>query len=471
MSKKYLCSSCVEEEFLKAEIEQEGQVSTCSYCGQIGPSYSLPKIAERIEGVIEEHFERTPEESDSWSHGLYDWEREGDPVVSVISDLACIEEEPATDIQEYLEGKHAIHDKDHIGEECEFHSDSLYKESDINDREWWLQWGRFRRSLQEEARFFNREAAEHLETLFRGLDDLKTWNDRPMITMAGPRTKLRALYRARVFQSEAPLVEALRWPERHLGPPPASIAGAGRMNPRGISVFYGATAKPIAIAEVRPPVGSQVLVGRFTITRNLRLLDLTALKLVSESGSLFDPEFSRRLERAKFLRALSEHMTRPVMPDDEATDYLPTQAIADFLSTWSGLELDGILFPSVQAESQGKNVVLFHKAARVQDRKLPVGTEVEVQTYVGTSDGYEPDFAIWERVPKPESPEKPAPEIEQQYLFNRSPILDLDRETRPASLRLDINSLNVHTVKRVRFRTESLPVRHYRVDAGFDDYL
>lgn len=462
MSMKYLCSNCVDEAFLKAEIEREGKIKTCSYCDLKRSTYSLPNIAERIEEVVAEHFERTPLAGEYWP---YSDDREGEPVVGVIADLAGIEEDVAEDIQAILEGKHAVYDKDHWGEECEFHSESHYKESDVNDREWRLQWGNFRRSLQEEARFFNREAADHLEALFKGLDTLKTWRNLPIITTAGPGTKLRALYRARVFQSQAPLVEALKWPEQHLGPPPASIAGAGRMNPRGISVFYGATAAPIAIAEVRPPVGSQVLVGKFFITRPLRLLDLTALRYASESGSLFDPEFSRKLEKAKFLRSLSEHMTRPVMPDDEATDYLPTQAIADFLSTGSELKLDGILFPSVQAESKGKNVVLFHKAALVKDRQLPDGTEVEVNISPETSDGHEPGFTVWEMIPKSST------EVDLEFPFQRRGMMELDRETRQASLELDIDSLRVHSVKRVMFRTESFSVSRYQTDKDFDAHM
>jgi RES domain len=67
------------------------------------------------------------------------------------------------------------------------------------------------------------------------------------------------------------------------------------MNAGGIAVFYGANEPNVAIAEVRPPVGSKVAVARFEIIRPLRLLDLTALAAVSERGSVFDPEFGRRL--------------------------------------------------------------------------------------------------------------------------------------------------------------------------------
>jgi len=35
------------------------------------------------------------------------------------------------------------------------------------------------------------------------------------------------------------------------------------MNAGGIAVFYAATAPKVALAEVRPPVGSKVLIGRF----------------------------------------------------------------------------------------------------------------------------------------------------------------------------------------------------------------
>ena len=66
-----------------------------------------------------------------------------------------------------------------------------------------------------------------------------------------------------------------------------------------------------------------------------------------------------------FLRFLSQNMTRPVMPDEEALEYLPTQAVADFLATQQKPAIDGIVFPSVQAGGDDLNVVLFHKAARV----------------------------------------------------------------------------------------------------------
>lgn len=94
----------------------------------------------------------------------------------------------------------------------------------------------------------------------------------------------------------------------------------------GISVFYGATEPKIAINEVRPPVGSRVVVGRFDIigrfdiTRPLRLLDVGALRSIYVEGSVFDSSYIRKLEKAKFLGRLSQEITMPVMPEGEPAD-------------------------------------------------------------------------------------------------------------------------------------------------------
>jgi hypothetical protein len=131
------------------------------------------------------------------------------------------------------------------------------------------------------------------------------------------------------------------------------------MNAHGIGVFYGATDPLIGLAEVRPPVGSKVVVGRFELLRPLQLLDIDALQSVNAEGSIFDRDYVRRKRRAAFLRWLSRRITQPVMPDDEPFDYLPTQAIADSLAAEATPPLDGILYPSVQGKEGKLNVVFL----------------------------------------------------------------------------------------------------------------
>ena len=235
-------------------------------------------------------------------------------------------------------------------------------------------------------------------------------------------------------------------------------AAAGRMNARGISVFYGANEPAVAIAEVRPPVGSQVAVARFDIIRSLRLLDLTALSSVREGGSIFDFGLAERLERATFLRSLTDRIARPVMPDDEAFDYLITQAIADFLATENDPLLDGIVFPSVQAADNALNIVLFHKAARVKAIEIPDGTEIKATTGMTTEEGWEPWYSVSERVPANVEEKK-----EDEFpIFHLGMLPRYDSDVREATLQVDLISIKVHAIQKVKFDTVEHEVHRHR---------
>ena len=80
------------------------------------------------------------------------------------------------------------------------------------------------------------------------------------------------------------------------------------------------------------------------------------------------------------------------MPDDEPFDYLPTQAIVDFLSALPEPTIDGLIYPSVQSGEKGKNVVLFHKASRVQEVPVTPGTKIEAHLGWDTEDGFGPQL-------------------------------------------------------------------------------
>ena len=223
----------------------------------------------------------------------------------------------------------------------------------------------------------------------------------------------------------------------------------------------------VALAEVRPPVGSQVAVVRFAITRPIRLLDMTALGAASVRGSIFDPEFVRRSERTAFLRNLSRRMTKPVMPDDEAFEYLPTQAVADFLATKSEKPIDGIIYPSVQAAEGALNIVLLHKAALVAELDLPPGTEIDVRLGMDSDEGWERDYVVSEHVPAPPkkvavAPPQGPPNLAELY---RAPIFEgpaWNPDFREPALKIDVESIEVHIVEKTEFKTENYRVRRYR---------
>lgn len=468
---KKLCHRCVGETYLRDEIQRDGKRRKCSYCDRTAKSYLIGKMTERVETAFEQHYARTSDQPTSWQQSMlsdiesdYDWERDGEHTVYAIMNAADMPEAAAADIQQILEAKFDDFDSAAMGEETMFSSDAYYEQKGTSDEAWQEEWRSFEKSLKTEARFFSRAAASHLTAIFNGIDVMRSRDGRPLVVDAGPSTDFSSVYRARVFQSDDKLVAALCRPDQQLGSPPTNLAGAGRMNARGISVFYGANDPTAAIAEVRPPVGSQVAVARFEIIRPLRLLDLTALSAVSDGGSAFDPELAGRLERAMFLRSLSQRITRPVMPDDEAFEYLATQAVADFLATEGAVPLDGIIFPSVQAAGAVLNVVLFHKAARVEKVDVSAGAEIFARSGHMEEDGWETEYEVIERVPRAAEPAEPqetgdAPDFTALAM---SPWESVDPDWREPSLRIIVDSVCVHIIRRVQFETDEHRVTRRR---------
>jgi hypothetical protein len=463
----------VGDAFLRAEIEKHGHDGVCFYCGGDGKTFSIGEMADRTEVAFDQHFYRTPDEPSGMEYAMmkegdYVWERKGDSVADVIQDFAQVETRPAEDIQSALEQRHFDMELAKMGEEQAFAEDTRYAKGDVDDAESYAGWRQFERRLKTEARYFSRTAEWKIDFIFEGITEHTAQGGRQVVVEAGPGMQIAALYRARAFQSDEKLEEALKRPEKEVGPPPFRVASAGRMNAHGISVFYGATDPMIALAEVWPPVGSRVIVGRFELTRPVRLLDVEALRSLNVEGSIFDKDYIQRIKRAKFLEWLSHRITRPVMPDDEPFDYLATQAVADFLATNANPLLDGILYPSVQGSLGKQNVVLFHKAARVQPLDIPKGAEISASLYDSTEDGWEINYRVSEEVPfeKP-STIRGADDLIDMFPRSAESLISYaleDHDERPPTLRLDASSLEVHQVSGIVFQTDAHSVHRHRFE-------
>ena len=470
-----LCADCIGEAFLRAETERLGDERKCDYCGEIGATLTIGELADYVDTAFEHHYRRTATEPTSLESTMmketdYDWHREGEQAAYAIANAAEIDEEPAEDIRSVLDERHSNFESAQMGEETEFDDEAHYAEKDTDDIEYRENWRYFENSVKTEGRFFSAVAEATLQDVLEGLADHRSPEGKPVIVEAGPDTRMVSLYRARVFQSSEILEAALGRPDLHIGPPPATLAKAGRMNAYGISVFYGATAPEIAIGEVRPPVGSRVVVGEFILLRKVRLLDVNSLRSVYIKGSVFDSTYVRRLERAKFLERLSERISLPVMPEHEPLEYLVTQVIADYLASRTDPALDGILYPSAQGTG-GANVMLFHKASRVAMLNLPQGSDIRVWTGHSTEDGWETDYSVWEEVP----PSKPNGDEDEMGPFGfprfadvlSPPFPSIDgSDTREPTRALKIEAVNVHHVTAARYDTTSYPVGRHRSQKG-----
>ena len=264
-----------------------------------------------------------------------------------------------------------------------------------------------------------------------------------------PTSKERFIWRARLAESSRVLEEILKNPHSQLSAPPPESAKARRMNAEGIAVFYGSFDESTCVAEARPPVGSQVVVGRFELLRSVVLLDLNALSRVFNEGSVFDPDYAEKVNRVVFLRSLVDEISRPVMPQDEPSEYLVTQVVAEYLANKATPHVDGIIFTSSQTGGDGRNLVLFHHATAVEPSGLPEGSYVTVHAFA------DPDFEdsttqyrVSEMLPhdKTSVPEPPATEGD-------------------IYIRLDLDSIAVFTIQAVNYDKERhILTRHRRTE-------
>ena len=454
---RLVCAECIGEAYLRAKVRRDGRAGLCDYCRNAGRVTTIEALANEIDSAFEGHYRRTAEEPEGFEYALIKelgWERGGDPVAFMIGDAAQVDEAIAEDIRLVLEELHVDVERDQRVEEGPFDEEAHYVRKEPDDVEYQHMWRDFENSLKSEARFFGASAEAVLKDVFQELGTYRNPFAHSEIVEAGPDTARKDLYRARAFQSTKALEDALKRPAKDVGPPPSTLATAGRMNAHGIAVFYGATSRTVAISEVRPPVGSQVVAGRFELLRKIRLLDVDALRSVFIKGSVFDPEYLRRRERAKFLQSLSERIARPVMPNDEPLEYVVTQAIADFLAGRSDSELDGMIYASVQDRSGGRNVMLFHEAARVERMNLAEGTEIETHSMSMDDDGLDVDYWVSIEMGPATEEEKDlgsesVPSVAR--MLKRSHTSSAEDDLRELTLRLDRDSLTVHRVKGVQY--------------------
>ena len=380
---KFLCFECIGDEYLSKEVEDNGTFGKCSQCGNARKAYKFNELVERMVAVIEEHLERSSTEPDWFDSmriraGLLDsWLPDGEDVETLLYDMVGVNEEVAQALADALSAKHSYRaGKD--GEENPYGSEAYYQERTPSAQKYHYNWISFCNEIRYEERFFPETAEPVLKEIFSNLEELTTFDGTTVIREIHPQKESFTIWRARTAQSEEELTAILKDPTNRLGPPPSDYAEAGRMNPKGVSVFYGAMDELTWVSEIRPPVGSYVVLGQFTFLEPVRLLDLGALSKVSAKGSHFDPEYLSQKERAAFLRQLVAEISRAVMPGNVDLEYLPTQFVASYMARRIKPRLDGIIFPSSQTGGDNKNLVLFYDAGRVRTDGVAKQTELQV---------------------------------------------------------------------------------------------
>lgn len=337
-----ICLECVGDESLRSILADVAKVITCCSCDEKRRGVHVADLAQVADPVLRKY--REPGDSlpvFSSNDDRVEYEQQGEPLINLLENELEIPYEVAEVLADLLIADDPAWPPD--GDEPFYISDQHYVRRFVSTLPYAEEWSDFSDQIRHGGRFFDDDARTRLGRILGDRDSDRA-KELPVLKI-GEGTRLPSIHRARRAETDADLRLILDNPQGELRPPSPAPASAGRMNPVGIPVFYGACSRETAIAEVRPSVGGLVAACAFQITGNLRLLDLSRIR-VAFSGSLFAPEYEDHASRAAFLRNFHRLIARPIHPNQEPLDYIPTQAVAEYVANVLGF--DGILYASAQ---------------------------------------------------------------------------------------------------------------------------
>ena len=317
-----ICPCATTNPHLQNWIISQGIPQSCDLCGATDrPAVDSSLLAEHIDRIIRQQYTPAPDDPE---HGQ-------DPTC-LIRRVAGVSTGLAAEVQEV-----AHVDEPRDGPTFYNHAPLHFSGRVFGEHS--EGWRSLKQVVKSEPPLLSNDVCSILDMLLR---DMHTFCGGAAIRSLTPG---EYIFRARPTHS---LQTALEWfgaeDDSQLRAP--TERRANRMNAEGIRVFYGALQDRIAIAEVQPPIGTHVVVGVFTPTRPLTILDLGALGDVFEYFDLFEPGFAAAAERLTFFRMLDQEVSLPVRSADEPLAHRPTQCLAEYVH--SVLCLHGLAYRSTQ---------------------------------------------------------------------------------------------------------------------------
>lgn len=436
-----VCKNCIQEKYVAAHIEREGQIGTCSYCRESGKVVLLDTLTDRVDSVFRENYgigEQVPVFGDDSDNP--DYEMQGDSPKEILTEILETSEQIANDIFGLLSQTEwgTVRDGD-----VPFYDEyNNYEETQIDTSEHKGSWEYYRHTLMHSTRFITRPMEEFILTLFKDIEKYRFEGKRRVLRTMAPSKKGIYIYRARKANSLPARLKILSNPEAELSSPPPHLAPDGRMNAKGIPVFYGALEEKTALSELRLVPGEVAITGKFCLIEPIKVLDLIALKKAYRRLSYFENDFHEKASKLAFLKAFDEEISKPIPGPDENLEYVPTQALVEFLFGNPDREIDAIIFSSRQTGGSGQNIVIKKGSSGVrQGRVKSVPKDERFEEY-----WQEYRYSIYK---KSLSKSRFAPDIVSR--------MDFDTEYDIGSPRLELlrNEMRIHRVVSSEYKLES----------------
>ena len=343
-------------------IERNGGSGTCTFCGKEAKVTDFANFIEHVKDVVYRYFGTLDEENlpleffheDNFGFGF---------AKEVASETGILNlQEPIHSLSTYdlLNWLGLVTENPALNETIEEFFDTSqewirHNPLSFTDGEWVsFFWKSFCETIKSRRRFtideydfvgdYYGDSLSYKDVISRIFSAIK---DAQMCITLHQGTRL---YRSRAFDKEPQILEF-----NDLTSAPYEYAKQNRMSPAGISMFYSSLQAKTNLAELGPTDGV-IVTGRFTLKKDVRILDLTSLPSISYWGK-------GNIGEMEFLHDFSKEVSRPIDQDDRIhIEYLPTQAFTEYIryrfKDLDGSSLDGIMFNSSKPIA-GKNVVLF----------------------------------------------------------------------------------------------------------------
>lgn len=474
---QWVCYECVRDRHLADEIRTDGEVRECTCCQRDDlQCWEIEALAARVKEVFDANYELTPSEPEPWEQAMlrdkessYEWTRDGESPGDIVQELTGLSEEVCVDIVDCWDSGRGYRSYKDVDYEDPYGSDACYVMSRASHHEIEERWRELQEELSHKSRFFSRTPGAFLDDLFEDVQTLQGY-DGPIIETHTP-AEFPGIFRGRTAFDEDDVRSIVEGLPDQLGALRGRRVSAGRMNAAGVTVMYGALEEDTCVAEVRAPVGSMVVIGKFKLLRPIRVLNLMRLERCYADISLFDPNAQKLSDRMAFLRSLSRRLSVPVFNHNAPLDYLVTQCIAEYIAALEP-RIDGVAFASAQAGGDAMNLVLFDEACHVAPLDQPAGTVSELETYFEDDKDMQASRTLVFRAPEAAAGQSDAaPLLDDDEFALPLPQIKRRSRTLEPTLQLDLESIRVHLVKRVTYDSEPRRVSvHQEIGAPNEDF-
>ena len=457
---KLVCYQCIGERLISEEIRTTGRSGSCSYCkAPTVACFTIEQLALRIDERYRRLVSFADEGPEFGDEDRVTLVRNGESPDQLIGELLQVDDGViADDLVEYLAGLHQFTVHQDAGTDWYDASSAAFQIHVEASPHYRMAWEQFCESIKHRYRFFGAGRDGILDEILGPILRGESKVFQAAIRTIGPGTKDRFIFRARPANDDVAKSVIYRSPLRELGAPPRHLATAGRMNPHGISVFYGSLDAKTCVAELRTPVHGQVVVGRFEIIRPLRILDLRMFHRIRSKLSYFDANFFEAYDYERFIRSFHAQIRKTVIPGRELLEYLPTQVVAEYLWSFPDNAIDGLIFGSAQLSGPHFNMVLFPSscAAEGAAHEVPLDIEsvVDYSAFAG-GDGLDPPFGPTVFIRNASAKTQTPSRIETDSVS--ADEQDTLPDTFP-SLRLHRESLMIVRARKIEYEINEMPV-------------